>query len=62
MHYTGAKHKVRHGHSHNYGCYSLFLTVGKPAPDWNGTAVVEDPPLFKEIKLLDFKGNLKYID
>ena len=31
--------------------------VSKPAPDWNGTAVVDGE--FKDIKLSDFKG--KYL-
>ena len=30
--------------------------VSKPAPDWNGTAVIKGE--FKEMKLSDFKGNL----
>ena len=31
-----------------------MVAVGKPAPDWNGTAVVDGD--FKEIRLSDFKG------
>ena len=30
--------------------------VAKVAPDWNGTAVIGDPPSFKEIRLSDYKG------
>ncbi len=30
--------------------------VAKTAPKWNGTAVVGDPPSFKEIKSSDYKG------
>jgi peroxiredoxin (alkyl hydroperoxide reductase subunit C) len=34
--------------------------IGKPAPDWNGTAVVSgSSPQFKDVKLIDFKG--KYL-
>jgi peroxiredoxin (alkyl hydroperoxide reductase subunit C) len=33
------------------------FSVSKPAPDWNGTAVVDGK--FKEIKLSDYKG--KYL-
>ena len=32
----------------------LVATVGKPAPDWNGTAVFNGD--FQELKLADFKG------
>ena len=32
------------------------FAVSKPAPDWNGTAVVGDPPSFKDVRLSDFKG------
>lgn len=32
----------------------VFGAVSKPAPDWNGTAVVDRE--FKEIKLSDFRG------
>ena len=35
---------------------STLWLVAKPAPDWNGTAVVGDSPAFKELKLSDFKG------
>jgi alkyl hydroperoxide reductase subunit AhpC len=37
--------------------YAACFVVSKPAPDWNGTAVVDGD--FKEIKLSDFKG--KYL-
>lgn len=37
--------------------YNGMLTVSKPAPDWNGTAVVDGK--IKEIKLADYKG--KYL-
>ena len=33
----------------------LVAIVGKPAPDWNGTAVFNGD--FQELKLADFKGN-----
>ena len=33
--------------------YIIYI-VAKPAPDWNGTAVMDGE--FKEIKLADFKG------
>ena len=33
---------------------SVCLLVGKPAPDWNGTAVFKGD--FQELKLSDFKG------
>ena len=32
-----------------------FVLVGKPAPDWNGTAVVNGE--FVELRLADFKGD-----
>ena len=35
----------------------LFVSVSKPAPNWNGTAVVDG--VFKDIKLSDYKG--KYL-
>ena len=35
----------------------LFLPVSKPAPDWNGTAVINGE--FKDIKLSDYRG--KYL-
>ena len=35
----------------------LFLSVSKPAPDWNGTAVINGE--FKDIKLSDYRG--KYL-
>ena len=35
--------------------------VAKVAPDWNGTAVIGDPPSFKEIRLSDYKGIYIYI-
>lgn len=34
----------------------IITKVAKAAPDWNGTAVVGDPPTFKELKLSNFKG------
>ena len=35
---------------------ALFHSVvSKPAPDWNGTAVIKGE--FKEMKLSDFKGD-----
>ena len=37
-------------------CGHISYTVAKAAPDWNGTAVVGDPPSFKDLKLVDFKG------
>lgn len=35
-------------------CPSSTLIVSKPAPDWNGTAVVDGE--FKELTLKDFRG------
>jgi len=35
----------------------IFFIVSKPAPDWNGTAVIKGE--FKDIKLSDFGG--KYL-
>ena len=32
----------------------IFLLVSKPAPDWNGTAVINGE--IKDIKLADFRG------
>lgn len=41
-----------------YVClHEAFFTVSKPAPSFNGTAVIDGA--FKQIKLLDFKGILK---
>jgi len=34
----------------------IFFVVSKPAPSFNGTAVIDGA--FKQIKLSDFKGNL----
>ncbi len=36
---------------------SFNISVSKPAPDWNGTAVIDGE--FKELKLSDFRG--KYL-
>lgn len=36
----------------------IWFVVAKAAPNWNGTAVVGDPPSFKELKLSDFKGKV----
>ena len=33
---------------------ALVYVVGKPAPDWNGTAVLNGD--FQELRLADFKG------
>ena len=41
---------LSHTHTHTH------TPVSKPAPDWNGTAVVGNPPDFKDLKLKDFKG------
>ena len=37
--------------------YFSFIPVSKPAPDWNGTAVVNGK--FEDLKLRDFRG--KYL-
>lgn len=34
--------------------YNNFYLVSKPAPDWNGTAVINGE--FKDVKLSDFRG------
>ena len=44
------------GHVTNLGFVLLFV-VSKPAPDFEGTAVINGE--FKDIKLADFKG--KYL-
>lgn len=41
---------------HTHVLSLLLTTVSKPAPDWNGTAVVGNPPEFKDLRLIDFKG------
>ena len=35
---------------------NFFFLVSKPAPHWEGTAVVKGE--FKELKLSDFKGEI----
>jgi peroxiredoxin (alkyl hydroperoxide reductase subunit C) len=35
----------------------MFLSVSKPAPDWEGSAVISGE--FKQLKLSDYKG--KYL-
>ena len=53
MHFIGAKLKVCLFMKY---CSHISYIVAKAAPDWNGTAVVGDPPSFKDLKLVDFKG------
>jgi hypothetical protein len=36
---------------------SMFLSVSKPAPDWEGSAVINGE--FKQLKLSDYRG--KYL-
>ena len=48
-----------------YVCVCVYVVcvyvcvVGKPAPDWNGTAVVNGE--FLELRLSDFKGRNKIL-
>ena len=42
--------------SHIYNEWCAVFAVGKPAPDWNGTAVLNGD--FQELRLADFKGKL----
>ena len=52
--FTGARHKVIKIILIYTTYHQTLFTVTKPAPDWNGTAVMDGE--FKEIKLSDFRG------
>lgn len=54
---TDLKHRIEKGTVTNYLIISDWFTVSKPAPHWEGTAVIDGE--FKELKLSDYKG--KYL-